>query len=287
MCLLFPDELSPGNSGREGHKATRHLPSTPLYITLKEFRVTVKFDTSLSPTGSNVFADRGSVVTAQVRALQGRESLTKRLFEHWLNISQSYKKQHGGNKRGSRNQILYTAGTFFFSPCRLVDFSPLCPCRLTALVRFTKTSVTQMRTTGTTSTTKPLSPKKSMSKSLDQFASAFWAVKKNRGYFIFQHFREFEPHQAPTKWFLFHTMLGWKLNQPFRILQHPLTLACTTNYIPFSPAQRSSLTSMKQEQKSNAVHYLQSCGAVAASIVHSFAKAFIFQQLSANACSQT
>lgn len=44
---------------------------------------------------------------------------------------------------------------------------------------------------------------------------------------------------------------------------------------------------MKREQKSNAVHYLQSCGAAAASIVHSFAKAFILQQLSANACSQT
>lgn len=127
MCLLFPDELSPGNSGREGHKATRHLPSTPLYITLKEFRVTVKFDTSLSPTGSNVFADRGCVVTAQVRALQGRESLTKRLFEHWLNISQSYKKQHGGNKRGSRNQILYTAGTFFFFPLPFGGFLSLVP----------------------------------------------------------------------------------------------------------------------------------------------------------------
>lgn len=114
MCLLFPDELSPGNSGRAGHKVARHLPSTPLYLTLKEFRVTVKSDTSLSLMGSNVFADRGCVVTAQVGALQSWESLTKRLFEHWLNISQSYKKQHGGNKRGSRNQILYTAGTFRF-----------------------------------------------------------------------------------------------------------------------------------------------------------------------------
>lgn len=153
MCLLFPDELSPGNSGRAGHKATRHLPSTPLCLFLKEFRVKVKSDTSLSPMGSNVFADRGCVVTAQVGALQSRESLTKRPFEHWLNISQSYKKQHGGYKRGSLNQILYTAGTFRFFPCRLVDLFPMCPCRLTALVRFTKTSVTQMRTTIPASTT--------------------------------------------------------------------------------------------------------------------------------------
>lgn len=130
MRLLFPDELSPGNSGRAGHKATRHLPSTPLYLTLKEFRVTVKSDTSLSPTGSNVFADQGCVVTAQVGAIQSWESLTKRLFEHWLNISQSYKKQHGGNKRGSRNQILYTAGTFrflFFFPLLFGGFLSLVP----------------------------------------------------------------------------------------------------------------------------------------------------------------
>lgn len=106
----------------------------PLYLAVKEFRVKVKSDTSLSLTGSNVFADQSCVVTAQVGALQNWETLTERLFEHWLNISQSYKKQHGGYKRGSLNQILYTAGTFRFFPCRLVDFSPLCPCRLTALV---------------------------------------------------------------------------------------------------------------------------------------------------------
>lgn len=102
----------------------------PLYLAVKEFRVKVKSDTSLSPMGSNVFADQSCVVTAQVGALQNWETLTERLFEHWLNISQSYKKQHGGYKRGSLNQILYTAGTFRFFPCRLVDFSPLCPCRL-------------------------------------------------------------------------------------------------------------------------------------------------------------
>lgn len=52
----------------------------------------------------------------------------KRLFEHWLNISQSYKKQRGGSSRPERrspNQILCTAGTllFFFLPGRLVDFA--------------------------------------------------------------------------------------------------------------------------------------------------------------------
>lgn len=168
MCWLSPDELS----GRAGHKVTWHLPSTPLYLPLKEFRITVKSDTSLSVMGSHVFVDQGCVVTAQVGALQSWESLTK-----------SYKKQHGGNKRGSQNQIPNTAGTFgflfFFLPCRLVDSSPLCLCRLTALVQFTKTSATQMRTTFPTSTTKALSPKNSMSKSLDQFASSFWAVKKS------------------------------------------------------------------------------------------------------------
>lgn len=95
--------------------------------------VKAKSDTSLSPTGNSAFGDQSPVVTAQVGALHSWETLTKRPFEHWLNISQSYKKQHGDYKRGSLNQILYTAGTFrFFFPCCLVDFSPLSPCRLTA-----------------------------------------------------------------------------------------------------------------------------------------------------------
>lgn len=53
----------------------------------------------LSVTQSDVFADQphshAHVVTAQVLMFKHRESLTKRLFEHWLNISRSYKKQHG------------------------------------------------------------------------------------------------------------------------------------------------------------------------------------------------
>lgn len=50
--------------------------------------------------------------------LKHRESLTKTLFEHWLNISRRYKKQHGTGaavgKRGSPNQILCTAITLLF-----------------------------------------------------------------------------------------------------------------------------------------------------------------------------
>lgn len=75
----------------------------------------------LSLTRSDVFADqprsRARVVTTQVPMLKHRELLTKRLFEHWLNISQSYKKHHGiratVGKSESPNQILCTAITFF------------------------------------------------------------------------------------------------------------------------------------------------------------------------------
>lgn len=82
----------------------------------------VEADMLLSLTRSDVFADQprshARVVTAQVWMLKHRESLTKRLFEHWLNISRSYKKQHGigatVGKRGSPNQILCTAVTLLF-----------------------------------------------------------------------------------------------------------------------------------------------------------------------------
>lgn len=57
------------------------------------------------------------------------ERLTKRLFEHWLNISRSYKKQHdiraAVGKRGSPNQILCTAVTFFFPLCGFLSPVPM------------------------------------------------------------------------------------------------------------------------------------------------------------------
>lgn len=50
-------------------------------------------DTLLSLTQTDVFADQTWSHACVVLKQQG--SLTKRLFEHWLDISQSYKKQRG------------------------------------------------------------------------------------------------------------------------------------------------------------------------------------------------
>lgn len=105
---------------------TKHMKSAIPAVAPRFERCTgkVESDMLLSLTRNDVFADQprshACVVTAQVWMLKQRESLTKRLFEHWLNISRSYKKQHGieatVGKRGSRNQILCTAVTFFFFP---------------------------------------------------------------------------------------------------------------------------------------------------------------------------
>lgn len=152
MFTLPSWALPPGNTddGRIGHKA--HDICHPRCCTsLWEVYRKVETDMVLSLTRSNVFADQSRsharVVTAQVWALKSRESLTKRLFEHWLNISRSYKKQHGiggysRQEREPKSNPVHSRNLLFSF---LVDFSPLCPCRLTGLVWATKTSVTQMQ----------------------------------------------------------------------------------------------------------------------------------------------
>lgn len=132
---------------------TKHMKSAIPAVVPRFERCTgkVESDMLLSLTRNDVFADQprshACVVTAQVWMLKQRESLTKRLFEHWLNISRSYKKQHGieatVGKRGSRNQILCTAVTFFFFP--FCGFLSPVPMQINWAGLATKTSVTQMQ----------------------------------------------------------------------------------------------------------------------------------------------
>lgn len=106
--------------------STRVLPSPLCVRRFDRCRGKVEADVLPSLTPSDVFADQPRsyvcVVTAQVSVLKHWELLTKRLFEHWLNISRSYKKQHGigatVGKRGSPNEIQCTAITCFFPFCR-------------------------------------------------------------------------------------------------------------------------------------------------------------------------
>lgn len=101
MCLLLSVELCLLVTLMMAEQDTKHKTSAipavvPRFERCKE---KVETDMVLSLTWNNVFADQprshACVVTAQVWAPESRESLTKRLFEHWLNISRSYKKQHG------------------------------------------------------------------------------------------------------------------------------------------------------------------------------------------------
>lgn len=124
MCLLFCVELCFLKKHwwwQNRTQSTRNLPSPAVVPRFERCTEKVGADMLLSLTRSDVFADQrrshACVVTTQVWMLKHRELLTKRLFEHWLNISQSYKKHHGiratVGKRESPNQILCTAITFF------------------------------------------------------------------------------------------------------------------------------------------------------------------------------
>lgn len=123
--------------------------------------------------------------TAQVGALQSRESLTKMLFEHWLNISQSYKKQRSGYsrwERGGLNQILYTAGTFFFFffPPAIwwISFSPVpAPINFAGLV-YKDISDPNANHDFNKDNEKPLWSKNLTRNVSDQFIFSFWGGKK-------------------------------------------------------------------------------------------------------------
>lgn len=124
MYTLLSWALLPGNTDDYsiGHKTQEILPSPLLYLALKGVQGKWKLtccchwhkvmSLQISPAVTFV------LWPLRFECLKHRELLTKRLFEHWLNISRRYKKQHGigaaVGKRGSPNQILCTAITLLF-----------------------------------------------------------------------------------------------------------------------------------------------------------------------------
>ena len=125
-------------------------------------RVKVKTDTSCHRRQVGFFADQGFVLwPLRLDRSKAGNRWQKRLFEHWLNISQSYKKQRGGyswRERKPKSNPVHSWNLPFFSPQPFGGFlSPLCLCWLTVAVWFTKTSVTQMQTVIATRTAKTVS----------------------------------------------------------------------------------------------------------------------------------
>lgn len=87
---------------------------------------------------SDVFADRACVVTAQVWMLKHRQSLTKTkkrpiwtLAQHKSELKKAaWHRGYSLREREPKSNPVHSRNLLFFPPL-FVDFSPLCPCRLT------------------------------------------------------------------------------------------------------------------------------------------------------------